>query len=107
MGVAMENEARPEAPSDLSSWEARLELARRATRCRARRKSDGRPCQGPAIKGRPTCRMHGGKGGGPRGSRNGRYVHGHHTKEAKAELQQVRAEMRELREMMRAGLDVF
>ncbi|MEI7606182.1 MAG: hypothetical protein WCJ64_02235 [Rhodospirillaceae bacterium] len=59
------------------------------------------------MSGRPVCRLHGGKGGGPRGSRNGRYTHGYHTKEAKAELKQMRAEMRELRELMRAGEDVF
>ena len=102
MGVVMENEDRPDAP-----WTKALPAARLAPRCKARRKSDGGQCQGPAIHGRPVCRLHGGKGGGPRGAKNGRYVHGHHTKEAQAELQAARAEMRELRAMLRAADDAL
>jgi len=34
--------------------------------------------------------MHGGKGGAPKGVRNGAYRHGRHTAEAKAERRELR-----------------
>ena len=37
------------------------------------------PCRGPAIQGRPVCWLHGGKGGGPKGERNGAYRTGRDT----------------------------
>lgn len=40
-------------------------------RCAARRKRDGGACTQPAMRGRRVCRLHGGKGGAPRGLRNG------------------------------------
>ena len=43
-----------------------------------------------------VCRLHGGKGGGPKGERNGAYRTGRYT-EAKAEQQQVRMLIRGLR----------
>ena len=43
------------------------------------------------------CRLHGGKGGGPTGERNGAYRTGRYTGEAKAERREQPALIRELR----------
>ncbi|MDB5535022.1 MAG: hypothetical protein JWO28_3337 [Hyphomicrobiales bacterium] len=40
--------------------------AKAASRCGAKRKRDGQPCEKPALKGRTRCRQHG--GGTPSGS---------------------------------------
>ena len=53
-----------------------------ATRCKARSKRTGKPCQSPAVRGCVVCRMHGAGGGGPKGKRNGRYKDGRFTAEA-------------------------
>jgi hypothetical protein len=56
----------------------------------------------PSIghRGKPVCRLHGGKGGGPKGERNGAYRTGRYTAEAKAERRQVRMLIRELRHLI-------
>src|SRR5262245_17624800 len=61
-------------------------------RCGARTRR-GIPCRAPAVGGKRRCRMHGGaKGSGaPRGNKNA-FKHGGFTKEALADL----AELREL-----------
>jgi hypothetical protein len=53
---------------------------------------------------RARCRMHGGaKGsGGPRGDRNGNFKHGLWTRESVAARRAVRAEMAEIRTLLRA-----
>jgi hypothetical protein len=43
------------------------------------------------------CRVYGGKGGAPKGERNGNYQTGHYTAEAKAERRELRALIREVR----------
>ncbi len=43
--------------------EKSLAARRAAPRCGAARKSDGKPCQRPALKGRTRCRLHGGASG--------------------------------------------
>jgi len=43
-----------------------------------------------------VCRLHGGKGGGPNGERNGAYRTGRYTLEAKAERREQRAVVRQL-----------
>ena len=96
----MENENQSQAHADSPAWARNMKLAHQSQRCRARRKSDGGPCQGPAVKGRRVCRMHGAKAGAPCGARNGRFVHGSHTLEAKAEMKQARAELASLRAML-------
>ena len=53
---------------------------RLAARCEARCKRDHRPCRQPAMRGKRVCRMHGGKGGAPRGKRNGGWRHGFCTR---------------------------
>ena len=81
-------------------WKAALAYARAAPRCRARCRQSKLPCRGPAVRDRPVCRLHGGKGGGPKGERNGAYRTGHHTAEAKAEWRKQRALMRQLRRLI-------
>jgi hypothetical protein len=53
-----------------------------------------------------VCRVHGGKGGGPTGERNGAYRAGRYTAEAKAERQAARALIRELRRLINAATRV-
>jgi hypothetical protein len=55
------------------------------------------------MRGRPVCRLHGGKGGGPKGERNGAYRTGRYTAEAKAERQATRILIRELQRLIDAG----
>jgi hypothetical protein len=52
------------------------------------------------MRGKPVCRLHGGKGGGPGGERNGAYRAGRYTAEAKAERRQLRGLIRELRQLI-------
>jgi hypothetical protein len=49
------------------------------------------------MRGRPVCRVHGGKGGAPKGKANGAYRTGRYTAEAKAERRQMRALIQEVR----------
>jgi hypothetical protein len=49
---------------------------RNAPRCTATSKRTHERCQAPAVRGWTVCRFHGARGGGPMGSRNGRYRHG-------------------------------
>jgi hypothetical protein len=87
-----------------------VDIARRlanmaaAPRCGARTR-DGHPCQQAAVRGRARCRMHGGaKGsGGPRGDRNGNFKHGLWTRDSVAARRAIRAEMAEIRALLRAG----
>ena len=52
------------------------------------------------MRGRPVCRVHGGKGGAPKGERNGNYQTGRYTAEAKAERRELRALIREVRRLI-------
>jgi len=76
-----------------------LLLANAMPRCGAKTRS-GRPCQGAAVSGRQRCRMHGGaKGSGaPAGERNGRYIHGRFTLEAKQDRMEVKELIRFFRD---------
>ena len=53
--------------------------------CQARSKRSGLQCQGPAVKGKQVCRMHGGKSTGPRTAEGrqrcteARLIHGQET----------------------------
>ena len=95
----MKSANRPYKPD----WQTALGLARAAPRCRARCRRSKLPCRGPAMHGRPVCRLHGGKGGGPKGDLNGAYRTGRYTAEAKAERQATRALLGELRRLIDAG----
>jgi hypothetical protein len=53
-----------------------------APRCCAMSKRSGKQCQAPAVRGRRTCRMHGGTNpGAPTGKAHGNYRSGVWTKE--------------------------
>jgi hypothetical protein len=84
-------------------WESALALAQTAPRCRARCRQSKLPCKAPAMRGKPVCRLHGGKGGGPKGERNGAYRTGRHTTEAKADRRELRVLLRQLRRLIGAG----
>jgi hypothetical protein len=58
------------------------------------------PCRGPAMRRRPVCRVHGGKGGGPTGERNGAYRTGRCTAETRAERKEEHTLIRELRRLI-------
>jgi len=42
-----------------------------APRCGAKSKRTGQPCRAPAVRGWKVCRMHGARGGAPKGEANG------------------------------------
>jgi hypothetical protein len=48
----------------------------------------------PAVKGWAVCRFHGARGGGPKGERNGRYVHGRFTNKNMTERRLIRQLLR-------------
>ena len=73
-----------------------------APRCAARSKRSGERCRGPAVRGRRTCRMHGGAGSGaPKGKRNGNYRHGTSTIEAIALMRDLSLMARLLKRVRR------
>ena len=47
-----------------------------APRCAAKAKATGTRCKAPAVKGWAVCRMHGARGGAPKGKANGMWKHG-------------------------------
>src|SRR5829696_84330 len=53
---------------------------------RQRRDASGKRCRSPAVRGWAVCRMHGARGGAPKGEANGNYKTGEHT----AELREAR-----------------
>jgi hypothetical protein len=76
----------------------RLLNLRSSPRCGAKTRS-GTPCQGPKVKGRPKCRLHGcGQGSGaPRGDANGAFKHGAWTEEAMETRRKLSQAMRAFR----------
>jgi len=88
-----------------TNWRRAMALAQAAPRCRARCKHSKAPCRNPAVSGRTVCRMHGGKGGAPKGERNGAYRHGRYTLEAMAERQELRRSIRLLETLARLVRD--
>jgi excisionase family DNA binding protein len=75
---------------------------RSSPRCGARTRK-GTACQGPAVRGRRRCRMHGGVSTGPRTAegreriRRARTIHGRHSAAAKAERRRKALELAERR----------
>lgn len=59
-----------------------VNLMNLAPRCSATSKRSGVRCKAPAVRGYRVCRFHGAGGGAPKGTRNGRYVHGQYTCQA-------------------------
>jgi glucans biosynthesis protein len=58
-------------------------------RCRAKSKRSDSPCGSPAVKGSNVCRMHGARGGAPKGNRNA-FKHGMASALTKAEAKLMR-----------------
>jgi hypothetical protein len=52
------------------------------------------------MRGRPVCRVHGGKGGGQTGERNDAYRTGRYTTETRAERKEEHTLIRELRRLI-------
>jgi uncharacterized protein YjcR len=69
-------------------------------RCGAKTRS-GKPCRSPAVDGKKRCRMHGGApgSGAPKQNKNA-LKHGMFTKEAIEARRQVRALIRQSRELI-------
>src|SRR5262249_55330768 len=91
-GVEVKSGQRPYVPD----WKRALAMAQAAQRCRARCRVSKLPCHQPAMRHRPVCRLHGGKGGGRKGERNGAFRTGRYTLEAKAERREQRALIRKM-----------
>ena len=72
---------------------------RRALRCRATSKRSGKRCQSPAVRGCKVCRMHGARGGAPKGNRNA-LKDGVFTAEAIKARRMVAALTRQARELI-------
>ena len=98
-GVEVNSGDRPYEPN----WKVAPAFAQTAPRCRARCRRSKLPCRAPAMRGKPVCRLHGGKGGAPKGERNGAYRTGRYTGDARVESQATRALRRELRPLIDAG----
>ena len=71
-------------------------------RCGAKTRS-GKPCRSPAVKGKERCRMHGGAAGSgaPRENKNA-VKHGRYTRERMEERRQIRALLRQARDLIRS-----
>ena len=54
---------------------------RDAPRCHAKAKRTGEQCKAPAVRGWRVCRVHGARGGAPRGPRHPNFKHGARTGE--------------------------
>ncbi|MGO9634307.1 MAG: HGGxSTG domain-containing protein [Steroidobacteraceae bacterium] len=70
-------------------------------RCGAKTRS-GSPCRSPAVFGRKRCRMHGGAAGSgaPEGNQNA-LKHGRYTRRRIEERQQIRAILRQARDLIK------
>ena len=91
-----------ERPMDVHDKPAameRLKRLRAAPRCTATAKGTGERCQGPAVKGWRVCRVHGARGGAPKGSANPRYRHGLRTREAIEERRLLSELMRQAKDL--------
>jgi hypothetical protein len=84
-----------------TNWRKAMDMAHSAPRCHAHCKHSKLPCGNPAMKGRGVCRMHGGKGGAPRGERNGNYKHGRSTIARREQKRAFRAELRAFADLLR------
>jgi hypothetical protein len=78
-----------------------LAAANAAPRCTGRRKHGAGPCKAAAVNGYAVCRMHGARGGAPKGNTN-RLVHGRRTKEVDADRHASRATLRAIQAMIAA-----
>jgi len=67
-----------------------------APRCDAKTKrNNGNPCRSPAVRGKSRCRLHGcSKGSGAQYNNQNAIKHGYTTKEAKAQREQIRTQIK-------------
>lgn len=77
----------------------------RCNQCQAKSKRSQQQCRGPAIRGKSVCRMHGGKGSGPK-TKAGRQrcadaktIHGFETRKARTERAEAMRRLRELEDL--------
>jgi hypothetical protein len=73
----------------------------KSPRCTATSKRTKLPCQAPAVNGWAVCRVHGARGGAPKGKRNGMYRHGLYTEQAVALNSRLSDLQRESRALLR------
>lgn len=73
--------------------------------CQAKSKRSQQQCRGPAIQGKSVCRMHGGKGSGPK-TIEGRQrcaeaktIHGFETRKTRTERAEAMRRLRELEDL--------
>jgi hypothetical protein len=88
-------------PMRAATRHAHLLLAWSCPKCGAKTRS-GKPCQGPAMRGRQRCRMHGAQAGAPCGQANGKWRHGLRSAEVVEARRAMRILMRQLREEIEA-----
>lgn len=81
------------SPDNHTRPEARLFAA---PRCKATAKSTRQRCRGAAVKGWTVCRMHGARGGAPKGNRNA-WKHGQFSADAAARRKSLNVLIRLLR----------
>ncbi len=82
--------------------EIKLRNLRGAPRCTAKSKRSQKGCLAPAMRGRSVCHIHGGKGGAPKGERNGSYKSGLHTNEIVGLKREIAGILRAARHHMRS-----
>ena len=77
----------------------------RCNQCEAKSKRSTLRCKGPAVRGKSVCRMHGGKGSGPK-TKQGRQrcaaaktIHGFDTRQARTERALGMRRLRELEDL--------
>ena len=73
--------------------------------CQAKSKRSQQQCRGPAIQGKSVCRMHGGKGSGPK-TKEGRQrcaeaktIHGFETRKTRTKRAEGMCRLRELEDL--------
>jgi hypothetical protein len=76
-----------------------VERLRKASRCHAKAKRAGQTCRCAAVKGWRVCRVHGARGGAPRGPKHGNYRHGERTREALETKRAMGALLRDVRDL--------
>lgn len=86
--------------TEAKSKRKRPEWLSNALRCHAHARTTGKRCQGPAVRGKRVCRLHGGArgSGAPSGERNGSYRHGGWTKDAVDLRRDAAALLKDIRE---------
>lgn len=78
-----------------------MQKAHDAPRCTAKSKRTGLPCRNPAVRGWTVCRMHGARGGAPKGEANGAWRHGGRSKETEAARREAMQIMRACKGLLR------